>query len=130
MTAAKRDLYIEQGATFQLSFIWYDGDANDQGSPVDLTGCQGRMQIRKSQQQPAILDAVSFGPTPQIVLYGTTGKISITLTPIDTNQLTQKSALYDFEVEFPSGAVFRLMEGKVTVSPNITQFPAEPPVEG
>jgi hypothetical protein len=130
MTAAKRDLYIEQGATFQLGFVWYDGDVNQNGSPVDLTGAQGRMQIRKAQQQPSILDAVSFGPTPQITLYGNTGKIVLNLTPVDTNRLTLKSALYDFEVEFADGRVYRLLEGKVTVSPNITQFPADPPVDG
>jgi hypothetical protein len=130
MTAAKRDLYIEQGATFQLSFVWYDGDTNEPGSPVDLTGAQGRMQIRKSQQAPALLDAVSFGPTPQILMGGDTGKITITLTPIDTNQLTTKTAMYDFEVEFLDGRVYRLLEGKANISPNITQFPADPPVEG
>jgi len=129
MTAAKRDLYIEQGATFTLGFVWYDGNEVDQGSPVDLTGCLGRMQIRKSQQSATLLDAVSFGPTPQIVLYGTEGRINLVLTPIDTNKLNTKTAYYDMEIEFPNGSVFRLLEGKVTVSPNITQMPADPVVD-
>lgn len=130
MTAAKRDLYIEQGATFQLAFTWNEGTVDEIGPPVDLTGCVARMQIRKAQQQAALLSATSAGIDPAIVLGGATGTIAITLTDDMTDALTLKSALYDLEIEFPDETVYRLLEGGVTVSPNITQESDDPIVGG
>ena len=37
MSAALRNLYIEQGAAFTLAFIWYPGDPATT-TPNDLTG--------------------------------------------------------------------------------------------
>jgi hypothetical protein len=121
MTAAKRNFYIEQGATFTLPFIWYEGTADAPGNPVDLTGCTARMQFRKSQKSPLILDASSENTPPQIEVGDTDGKITILLSDDDTDMLSTKSCVYDLEVEFPDGRVVRLLEGSVTVSPNITQ---------
>lgn len=123
MTAAKRNLYIEQGATFNLSFTWNEGTSAAVGPPVDLTGCKARMQIRAKQQSSAIVDALSDGESPAIILGDAAGTIEVTLTDDMTDQLSLKSALYDLEIEFPDGTVYRLLEGTVTVSPNITQDP-------
>ena len=123
MTAAKRNLYIEQGATFNLSFVWNEGTSEAVGAPVDLTGCKARMQIRQKQGSPTIVDASTEGTDPAIVLGGATGAVAVTLTDEATDLLTVKSGLYDLEIEFPDGTVYRLLEGGVTVSPNITQDP-------
>ena len=123
MTAAKRNLYIEQGATFNLSFTWNEGTSDAVGAPVDLTGCTARMQIRQKQQSAVIVDARSDGESPAILLGGATGTVEVTLTADMTDLLSVKTGLYDLEVEFPDGTVYRLLEGTVTVSPNITQDP-------
>jgi hypothetical protein len=123
MTAAKRNLYIEQGATFNLAFTWNEGTSDAIGAPVDLTGCKARMQVRAKQQSPVIVDASSDSESPAILLGGDTGTIEVTLTAEMTDLLSVKSGLYDLEVEFPDGTVYRLLEGSVTVSPNITQDP-------
>lgn len=128
MTAAKKDLYIEQGATFGLSFAWHEGDSETPGDPVNLTGAVARMQIRKTQQAPSLVDATSDGVSPKIVLGGAAGTIAVTLSDEDTDLLTSKSMLYDLEVEMPDGTVYRLLQGKVTVDPNITQLPEDPVV--
>jgi hypothetical protein len=131
MTAVKKDLYIEQGATFGLSFVWSDGtEAASPGDPVDLTGAVARMQFRKSQAQAALLSASSDGSSPRITLGGSDGTISILLTDADTDSLTSKLLMYDLEVELADGTVVRLLQGKVTVDPNITQLPGDPVVEG
>lgn len=126
MTAAKRNLYIEQGATFNLSFVWNEGTSEAIGAPVDLTGCKARMQIRSKQGQPVIVDASSEGDSPAIILGDATGAVEVTLTDEMTDLLTIKSGLYDLEIEFPDGTVYRLLEGSVTVSPNITQASPAP----
>lgn len=126
MTAAKRNLYIEQGATFTLSFVWNEGTAEAVGPPVDLTGATARMQFRKSQQNPLLLDASSAGSSPQITLGGAEGTIVVTLSDSDTDKLAVKTCVYDMEIAFSDGLVVRLLEGSVTVSPNITQDSDDP----
>lgn len=150
MTATIRDLAIEQGSTFQLGFNWHrEGPVVDgvvtPGDPYDLTGCKARMQIRRKRGEPILLAATSEAPDTaeavaagagRIELGGATGRIDITLTDEDTDLLTIRSAVYDLEIEWPLVAgelrprVDRLLQGGVTVSPNITQEVSDPPVEG
>lgn len=141
MTAAPKDLWIEQGATFTLGFNWHqagpvvDGQPTA-GDPYDLTGCTARMQIRKKQGGSVLVSATSESPdTPEavaagagrIVLGGLTGRIDITLTDADTDLLVVKSAVYDLEIQWPlregelRPRVDRLLQGAVTVNLNVTQ---------
>lgn len=146
MTAAVRNLYIEQGATFSLGFTWHrEGPVNSEGEPTpgdpyDLTGCTARMQVRKKQGDVPLVTATSLEEgdgAGRIHLGGVTGRIEVTLTDEDTDLLTSRAALYDLEVEWPlelSGPnairprVDRLLQGAVTVDPNITQVDNEDPV--
>lgn len=140
MTAVKKDIYIEQGATFILHFQWCEqgpivnGEATV-GDPYDLTGWKARMQARKDQQSPAIIDATTengkivlgaipgdWDATPDL----TNGRIELRLTDEDTDLLSLKTAKYDLEVEDPEGRVFRMLQGVITVDPNITQEPDDP----
>lgn len=139
MTAQTVPLTIEQGATFQKSFTWcFPGpDENTPGPPHDLTGYVGRMQIRKKQKDPVLVDASTtngrlvFGiPQGGGVADLTNGRIMINLSDDDTDLLTSKSAVYDLEVEDSNGVVYRLLKGPVTVDPNVTQEIEDPPVEG
>lgn len=134
MTAAKVDLYIEQGATFRRTWRWSerleDGTA---GSPIDLTGWMARMQIRRTQGSPAVISLSTFAISPAvpgITLGGALGTISVHMTDDQTDLLTPKTALYDLELESPSGDVHRFLQGKITVDPNITQESDDPALEG
>jgi hypothetical protein len=130
VTAYKKDLYVEQGATFVLVFQWCHESAvtpGQPGDPRDLTGWTARMQMRKSVTDPAVLTATSAdakivlgyveGGSPD----PTNGRIKIELPAEDTGALALKSLKYDMEVVSPSGRVYRLLEGGVTVSLNITR---------
>ena len=122
MTAVTRDLYIEQGATFTLGFNWYRSSTVTPGTPglaYDLTGATARMQIRRKASDPTVLvDATT--ENGKIVLGGVDGRIDVRLTDVDTNALTVKSAVYDFEIVLGADT-HRLLQGAVTVSPNVTQ---------
>ena len=130
MTAAAKDLLIEQGASFTFGFQWCHAGVDPQtpGDPYDLTGCTARMQIRKSQKSEALLDAKSDGEAPKIILGGATGRIDVYLTDQDTDVLIAKTALYDLEVVLLDGTVVRLLKGTVNVDPNITQDTEDPVV--
>ena len=85
------------------------------------------MQIRKSQQSDVIIDASTTNGKITIV-NGVEGRIGVKLKAADTSLLAVKEALYDMEVVFPNADTdtYRILEGKVTVSPNITQVASEP----
>ncbi len=126
MAAATYDLYIEQGATFRLTMIYgrkdgtLDVNGNSNVEPYDITGCHARMQIRARRGAQVQSSATTTSGGIQIPT-GTDGKIIITITDEATDSLTGKRAVYDLEVSYPSGDVVRILQGKVTISPNITQ---------
>lgn len=141
MTAVKKDLYIEQGSTFRLVFVWAAASPSDPtvaGPPRNLAGWSAHMQIRKNQQSPTIVDAstdngkivLGYVPVgvdePPADPVPSNGRIAVILPDEDTDLLTVKSAFYDLEITSPQGDVYRLLEGGVTISPNITQDPGEP----
>lgn len=121
MVATIVDITMEQGATFEMSFVWANDEAGTQ--PIDLTGAQMRMQVRRQQQSDVLIEAVS--PT-EIVLGGLSGTVAVTITDEVTSLLPLKKCRYDMEAEMPDGKVHRVIEGSVTVRPNITQEPGEP----
>lgn len=138
MTAVVVNHTIEQGATFIYAFQWLSPgpDPETPGPANDLTGYVARMQIRKKQKTPTLVDATT---TNGKIILGedyestvtddpTTGWVKIVLSDEDTDLLTSSTALYDLEVEDPLGRVYRLIKGKITVDPNITQNSDDPEV--
>lgn len=124
MTAVKKDLYIEQGATFTFSFQWVRGETAETATPVDLTGFTGRMQIRQAQKKPVLAEVASGDGVT--LIESAQGRVEISFSDLKTDGLTFPKAVYDLEMEAPDGTVYRLLEGNVTVSPNITQTGSEP----
>ena len=133
MPAVNETLHIEQGATYEHpSFSWHYDDPDNPGNPgdpIDLTGAVVRMQIRKGQQTPVLVEATSDADSPYITVDGPAGTITIKLPADETNKLSVAEPKYDLEVVLPGGDVFRLLEGSVEVSPNITQVSGEPKVK-
>ena len=128
MAAGRYSFTIEQGATLDFELAYKDSN-ND---PIDLTGYQGRMQIR-----PAIGDSTihitlsssldddgtglnfsgSDGLNPP-----TSGTIGIFISAVSSSQLDFSEAVYDLEIASGSTypVVTRLLEGKVQLSKNVT----------
>lgn len=131
MTAVARDLYVEQGADFFLTFQWLresETTPGTPGDPRDLTGHEVRMQIRRSPKSSGVL--VDANSTNGKIVVGfdpsgppdpANGRIRIHLTSQDTDLLDVEQAAYDLEVESPSGVVTRLLTGAVEVSLNVTR---------
>lgn len=123
MGAGTLDITIEQGATFILPIQWMQPDGI---TPYDLTGYTARMQIRKSQQSPVLFDATTANG--KIVITPAQGKIVVTMTAAESSALNTKGAQYDLEAISGGGIVYRVVQGSVTISPNITQAEGEPEV--
>ena len=128
MSAGRYSFTIEQGATLDFELAYKDSDNN----PVDLTGYQGRMQLRPSAgsdikyitlSSSLDLDGTglnfsgSDGLNPP-----TSGTIGIFISAESSSLLDFGEAVYDLELatgsQFP--IVTRLLEGQVRLSKNVT----------
>ena len=138
MTAVSKNIFIEQGTTFTMSFQWRTptgvGDAT---APKNLTGWIFRMQARTKQQGIVAIDAttangkITLGIDPTdsgAAVTPTNGWVRLKLTDDETDLLAIAATKYDLEAESPTGDVYRLLQGSVTISPNITQEPEDPEV--
>lgn len=113
MAASIYDLVIEQGATFSLTIMLKKPDKQ----PFPLVGYTGRSQIRKNYAAPDIMAEFSVSiASPQ-----KEGKVIMSLTDEQTAALAAVSGVYDLELESPTGEVTRIIQGKVTISPEVTR---------
>ena len=128
MSAGRYSFTIEQGATLDFELAYKDSDNN----PIDLTGYQGRMQLRPSVGSDTVyitlsssLDSDGTGLNfsgSDSLNPPTSGTIGIFISANSSSLLDFSEASYDLELatgsEFP--IVTRLLEGNVKLSKNIT----------
>lgn len=116
MAAAQHDILIEQGATFKLDLVWKDS----LGAPINITGFTARMQVRQKYTDSVALLTFTT-ENGAIVLGGAAGTINVTGSATLTNALTAKTGVYDLEMVSGTGVVTRLIEGGVTITPQVTR---------
>lgn len=117
--AFKLNLRIDQGATYRKVHTWKIGDLLA-SAPVDLTGCVARMQIRDEVDSDTVLLELTTA-NGRILLGGTDGTVTLTLSAVETAALAFARGVYDLEVVLADGSVRRLMYGAVIVSPEVTR---------
>ncbi len=108
--AAFTELTIERGATFSTTINVEDSN----GDAINLTGYTANSQIRKSYYSTT---ANSFTAT---VTGTANGEITLSMTAANTSNLIAGRALYDLLITSPSGEKTRVVEGIVTILPNVT----------
>jgi hypothetical protein len=118
MSAGRHDLIIEQGATFTRTVQWFQADGV---TPVNLAGYSARMMIRPSHPSATVLVSLTSTPAAGLVITDATGVVAITITDEQTAALEAGSAVYDLELESSGGQVTRLIEGDVTITPEVTR---------
>lgn len=114
------NLIFEQSATFQHTVRW----KTPEGAAVDLTGYRIRLQVRQTAASAStLLDFDSDAPASgmSITALDATGEFTITMTPTVTGSLTFVGAEYDLTATSPGDVVYRLHEGKASVSPGVTR---------
>ena len=116
MAAGTYDIVCEQGASFTREFVWQD----ENESPIVLTGFTARMDVRATVAASDPIISLTTTNT-RITLTPAIGKITLVLTATDTAALPARRAVYDLELVSPSGVVTRLLQGKFTVSPEVTR---------
>lgn len=116
MPAAEYNFSIEQGATTIKPFVWKSSD----NSPVDLSGYEARMQVRRSASSPDVLLEASTSNN-RIQLDAAAGRFTLVLSADVTAAIEWSRGRYDIELRSPDGDVTRIVQGEITVSKEVTR---------
>lgn len=117
---AKLKFTIYQGATFRKRLRWTNKAT---GTPLDLTGCKARMQVRAEVESTEVLLELTT-ENGGITLGGTAGTIDFYVGATATAAITWTSGVFDLEIVHPGALpddVTRLAQGTVSVSPEVTR---------
>lgn len=108
--ATKANLIIDQGASYSTTIDILDED----GEPINLTNYTGAAQMRKHYTSTT---ATSF----VVSLGGVEGTLTLSMSSNTTANLSSGRYVYDVELTSDTGLVSRVLEGIVTVTPNVTR---------
>jgi len=116
MTAANNNFVIDQGANWFVTVVYKDSA----GVAIDLTGYTAALQIRDTYAD-STTDLSLTSPSGGITITGATGTIAITATAVQTAAIAAGTYVYDLEITSSGGIVTRLIQGKISVSPQVTR---------
>ena len=114
---AETNLVIKQGATWNQVLSYTDSS----GTPINLTSYTAKLQLKETCKSTFSYLTIST-ETGEIVIDGPTGTITITVDATVMTRLPSGTYLYDLIIISPASTpvVTRLLEGKITVSPEVT----------
>lgn len=108
--ATKANLFIDQGATYETVLTLTDED----GNILDLTDSTAASQIRKSYSSSLTAE---FDTSINV----SAGEITLSLTANQTGNIVAGRYVYDVELADASNNITRIVEGIVTVNPQVTR---------
>ena len=108
--AIKAHITIDQGATYSTSVDVTD----DAGDAVDLTGYTGAAQMRKHYTST---NAHAF----TVSISNAAGVVTLSMNAATTGNISPGRYVYDCELTDGAGTVSRLIEGIVTITPQVTR---------
>jgi hypothetical protein len=110
------DLVIRRGETFGFTIEVFDLDENGEEVAFDLTGVTPKGQLKRgftSAEPPIDLDCSLADAEGGIVACG--------LTAAETSGIEIRSGVYDVILPFTDGRVIRIVEGRWTLSLEVTK---------
>lgn len=107
--ADKLNLLVDQGSTYSINLEVKDANNN----LVNLTGYSGAGQIRKQY--------TSNTAVPFTVSVYSNGTVTASLTANQTGSLVSDRYVYDIELTNSISEVTRIVEGVITVTPQVTR---------
>lgn len=107
----RSDLILDQGTTFMVSVDLLDAD----NEPIDVTNIQAVAQLRKHYTSNNFVEITTE-------LDEFTNELILSLTPEQTSNIEAGRYVYDVNLIFEDGTVDRILEGVITVSPQVTRI--------
>jgi molybdopterin-binding protein len=114
MVPGRYDMVCPQGSTFTKQLTYTIDDV-----PVNLTGYTARMQVREKHESKTFVVELTT-ENGRITLGGSLGTIDLEIPASATTAIIAKDYVYDLEVVAGSN-VYRLIEGKFIVTPEVTR---------
>lgn len=114
MPAGKYDFVIEQGATFTLTLTL----TRPNKLPLNLTGYQVKAVLKRPPPDTSRIAVI----TSTIQNPPSDGKIVLSIPYTETKQMNFINGIYDVVLKAPTGEVVRVLQGKVTFSPEVTSW--------
>ena len=111
MSAGTYNFILEQGATFNRILTLKEND-----SAMNLTGYSVASKMRSTHDSSTVV-----GTFTCTISDAANGMISMQMTNSTTAAIEEGIYVYDLEITASSGTVTRIMEGKVTVNPEVTR---------
>lgn len=108
--AIKGNITIDQGADFSTSINVTDDD----GNVVDLSDYTGAAQMRKHYTSSTAYDFT-------VSIASSSGVVTLSMSSNTSANIAAGRYVYDCELTDTSGIVTRLVEGIVTVTPQVTR---------
>lgn len=108
--AIKANITIDQGSDFSTEIDVLD----DAGDVVDLTGYTGAAQMRKHYTS-------STSTAFNVSINASGGTVTLSMNAATSANVTAGRYVYDCELTSSSNTVSRLVEGIVTVTPQVTR---------
>ena len=113
--AGQKNFEVDQNATFSFVVEYKD----DNGNAIDLTGASAKMQVRDVKGGTKLAVTLT-SPSGGIVINGPLGKVTVTLTPTQTNKLFYPKSVYDIMVVDSNANKIKLLEGFLTLNRSVT----------
>ena len=111
MSAGTYNFIIDQGATFTRQLT-----VKENGSAMNLTGYSVASLMRSTHDSSTVVG--TFACT---ISNASGGIITMSMTASATGAIEEAIYVYDLEIASGSGTVTRLLEGEVTVNPEVTR---------
>jgi len=108
--ATKANLVIDQGTTYSTDINLTD----ENGDPLNLSGYSANSQIRKHYTSS---NSIVFSTT----INATSGVITLSLNANQTANIVSGRYVYDIELTDASNSISRIVEGIVTITPQVTR---------
>ena len=111
MSAGTYNFVLEQGATFNRILT-----VQENGSAMNLTGYSVASKFRSTHDSSTVV-----GTFTCTISDAANGKITMQMTNSTTAAIEEGIYVYDLEITASSGTVTRIMQGNVTVNPEVTR---------
>ena len=111
--AQKVDFVIEQGTTWTVQITVKDADS----TAINITDYTCDSQMRSSYETDTSYDITCTIAEPD----STSGILSLNLTDTQSSAINKGRYYYDVELTDDSANKTRLIEGKITVTPEVTK---------
>ena len=111
MSAGTYNFILEQGATFNRILTLKENNA-----VMNLTGYSVAAKLRSTHDSSSVV-----GTFTCTISDAANGKITMAMTNSTSAAIEEGIYVYDLEITSGTGSVTRLMQGEVTVNPEVTR---------